>query len=230
MRLFITIGIFALMSACNSQNSKPLNVEPNIHEVVVEEVLQTSKYTYLRVKENDSEQWLAVPKIQAEIGGTYYYEGGFKMTNFESKKLSRTFETIIFLERISTEPITAEKSISPVSPHTTKSTAEKKDITIYPAEGGITIAELFSNKESYAGKIVKIRGQVTKFSAAIMSKNWIHLQDGTEHDGKFDLTVTSNIELNVGDTVTCEGKITLDKDLGFGYFYEVIMEEAKLEK
>lgn len=229
MKLFITIGIVALMSACNSQNSKPLNEnQSNIHEVVVEEVLQTSRYTYLRVKENDSEQWLAVPKIQAKIGGTYYYEGGFKMTNFESKELNRTFETVIFLERISAEPITAEKPVSPVSPHTSKSTTEKKDITIEHAEGGITIAELFSNKESYAGKIVKIRGQVTKFNASIMDKNWIHLQDGTDYNGKFDLTVTSDIELNVGVTVTVEGKITLDKDFGFGYFYEVIMEEAKL--
>ena len=228
MKLFyIGIGIVILMSACQNQDSTTLKTEKsNLHEVIVEEVLQTSEYTYLRVKENDSEQWLAVPKTRAEIGGTYYHDGGMEMKNFESKELSRTFETVFFLEGIRAEPETPKKPASPASQHVPKPKAEKKDITIDPVEDGITIAELFSNKESYAGKIVKIRGQVTKFSAAIMGKNWIHLQDGTDHSGNYDLTVTANTELKVGDTVTVEGKISLDLDLGFGYFYEVIMEDA----
>jgi len=28
--------------------------------------------------------------------------------------------------------------------------------------------------------------------------------------------------------LTFEGKIALDRDFGFGYFYEIIMEEAKI--
>jgi len=63
-----------------------------------------------------------------------------------------------------------------------------------------------------------------------MNTNWIHLQDGTESDGKFDLTATCLENLNVGDIVTLEGKITLDKDLGYGYFYEVLLEDAKIVK
>jgi len=59
-----------------------------------------------------------------------------------------------------------------------------------------------------------------------MDKNWIHLQDGTEHDGKFDLTVTSDITADTGEVYTFEGTIALDKDFGFGYFYEIIMEDA----
>ena len=63
-----------------------------------------------------------------------------------------------------------------------------------------------------------------------MNKNWIHIQDGTDNSGKFDLTVTTDIEVKVGDTITLEGAIALDKDFGFGYKYEVIMEDAKLVK
>jgi len=36
--------------------------------------------------------------------------------------------------------------------------------------------------------------------------------------------------MQVGDVVTFEGVITLDKDFGAGYFYKVIMEEAVLVK
>jgi hypothetical protein len=36
--------------------------------------------------------------------------------------------------------------------------------------------------------------------------------------------------VKVDDVVTFEGTITLKKDFGAGYFYELIMEDAKLVK
>ncbi|HRH64786.1 MAG TPA: hypothetical protein PLU53_00665 [Bacteroidia bacterium] len=62
-----------------------------------------------------------------------------------------------------------------------------------------------------------------------MNKNWIHIQDGTEYSGKFDLVVTSEQNFKEGDIVTIEGKILLDKDFGSGYSFDVIMEEARLK-
>ncbi|MEI7897164.1 MAG: hypothetical protein WCJ26_09020 [bacterium] len=62
-----------------------------------------------------------------------------------------------------------------------------------------------------------------------MKKNWIHIQDGTEFSGKFDLTVTTDAEAAVGQTITLEGKITLNKDFGYGYAYEVLMEDATIK-
>ena len=67
-----------------------------------------------------------------------------------------------------------------------------------------------------------------KFSTGIMDKNWIHFQDGTSYSEKFDLTVTTNQEVNVGDIITIKGRISLDKDFGYDYFYDVIMEDAEI--
>jgi predicted RNA-binding protein len=106
--------------------------------------------------------------------------------------------------------------------------AGKEDLTIEKAEGGITIAELFSNKKDYSGKVVRIKGKVTKVNPAIMEKNWIHLQDGTIYEGEFDLTVTADILPEAGSIVTIEGKVALDKDFGYGYSYPVLLEEAKI--
>ena len=36
--------------------------------------------------------------------------------------------------------------------------------------------------------------------------------------------------VNVGDEISAEGVINIDKDFGFGYFYNVIMEDAKIGK
>jgi hypothetical protein len=104
---------------------------------------------------------------------------------------------------------------------------EKTNVKIEPGEGCITIANLFDNKKTFDGKIVKVKGKVTKFNEAIMGKNWVHIQDGTDYKGDFDLTITTDSYAPVGDTITFEGIIALDKDFGYGYKYKVLMEEGK---
>jgi hypothetical protein len=107
---------------------------------------------------------------------------------------------------------------------------EKANIKIEPCEGCLTISKLFTDKKTLSGKTVKIKGQVTKFLPQIMGKNWIHMQDGTEFEGGYDLTVTTDIMVNVGDLITIEGKVAVDKDFGYGYFYNVLLEEGKISK
>ena len=63
-----------------------------------------------------------------------------------------------------------------------------------------------------------------------MGKNWVHFQDGTSFEGQYDLMITTQENLSVGDVIVFEGLITLDKDFGAGYFYKVILEEAVLVK
>jgi len=87
---------------------------------------------------------------------------------------------------------------------------------------------LFKNRDNYNNKTVTLQGEVTKFNPAIMNINWIHMQDGTEFNGVFDLTVTTKAEVKVGDRVTIKGKVTLNKDFGAGYFYNIIVENAEI--
>jgi len=71
-----------------------------------------------------------------------------------------------------------------------------------------------------------VRGQVAKYNPEIMERNWVHLQDGTEFDGKYDLTVTSVEPFEVGQVITVEGILALNKDFGYGYEYELLLEKA----
>lgn len=231
MKFFYLASIISvLFLSCQSgQNSRAdAQLKPGVHKAVVKEVIQTNNYTYLSVKETDADKWLAVPKMQANPGETYYYTGGFEMKDFESKELGRTFPSVFFLEAVSPNPeILANEPM--VEPHSTgKLNVPQQDVTVKPAEGGITIAELFAKKDTYAGKTVKIRGQVTKYNVAIMKKNWVHIQDGSEYSGKFDLTATTDMETNVGDVITLEGKVVLNKDFGYGYNYDVLLEDSRI--
>jgi len=200
----------------------------DLRTVVVQEVIQATSYTYLKVKEVDRDFWIAIAKRQIDAGATISFAGGLEMKNFHSKDLQRTFETIYFVDSIvSGAAPAAQQSMS--MPHPVKPELETKEISIEPAEGGITIGELFTNRDSYADKTVLIKGQVMKVNRAIMDRNWVHLQDGTGDSCGFDLTVTTTEQVNVGDVVTFEGKIKLNEDFGSGYSYEVLMEQARLK-
>lgn len=219
-------------NTANAENSCPANM----HSVIAEEIIQTSQYTYIRAKEGNNELWLATVKMEAAVGEKYYFKGGLPMTDFESKALKRIFKEILFLDNISTEPTPAgNNNSSRTENNTSNSTGsdiplEKKEIKLNHQKDDITIAALLENKNKYSNKTIKIKGQVTKFSSGIMKKNWIHIQDGTEFSGKFDLTITTNQEVKVGENVTFKGEIALDKDFGYGYNYDVIMEDAILIK
>ena len=227
MKQVIIIVMAIVMISCSQKNTKTSN--SNIHEINVVEVIQTSEYTYVRFTENEKEQWLATPTIDAQLGEKYYYEKSMEMKNFHSKELGRDFESILFIDKLSTEPTSTEKQNPSTPPGSAKAKGEKMNIQIEKAKDGITVAELFSNKGSYNNKTVVIKGQVVKYSPGIMKKNWLHIQDGTESNGKYDLTVTTLAELKVGDVVTLEGKISLDKDFGYGYVYEVLLEDAVIK-
>jgi hypothetical protein len=220
-------GIILFTASCKPKGGADENLAPNVHKATAEEVIQTSNYTYIRISEDEKESWIAITKQEVEKGKSYYYEPGIEMNNFVSKELKRTFPSIIFVDKFSDQPITVKITVAD-SAKGKQAAVPKEGIKVDPAKGGITIAELYANRANYAGKTIKIRGEVVKYSAQIMNTNWVHIQDGTKNGEDFDLTITTNDVTKVGDVVTFEGTVTLKKDFGAGYFYEVIVENAKL--
>jgi len=228
LNLFILLaGIIMFASSCKPKSTADENLAPNVHKATVEEVIQTSNYTYLRISENGNENWIAISGQEVEKGKSYYYMDGIEMNNFVSKELNRTFPSILFVDKFSDQPIVAKVAVADSSKGKQAAVA-KEGIKVEPAKGGITIAELYANREKYDGKTVKIRGEVVKFSPEIMNTNWVHIQDGTRSGDSFDLTITTGDVTKVGDVVTFEGTVSLKKDFGAGYYYEVIIEKAKM--
>lgn len=238
-KTLILISLIAIsLSACQLKEEKNAsNNASNIHKVIALEVLQATAYTYVNVVENGKEQWIAVPKMNALVGETYYFQEFMEMQNFQSKDLQRNFPSVYFIQGISTTlPKAKTKSDAKMSMpagHNTKmqskmnTTAKTGGVSIEPAKGGISIATLYTNKNQYNGKTVLIKGLVVKANFEIMKKNWFHIQDGTGETNDFDLTITSlEKDIKVGDIITFEGKIILDKDFGHGYAYDVLMENA----
>ena len=225
-----------LLVQCKPNNEKTETVKTveavkentNSHQVTVKEVLNANAYTYLLVTEGEKEYWIAVPKSDVKIGKTYTYESGMEMKKFESKDLKRTFDSVLFVEGIvdPNAPVITEKTIDPKT--IINSTQLSKGITL--AKGAISLHDLFSGRDKLEGKTVILTGKVIKFMPEIMNKNWIHLQDGTSYNGFNDITITSLEKVKVDAIVTLKGTVVLNKDLGSGYKYDILIEDAVVVK
>ena len=108
------------------------------------------------------------------------------------------------------------------------------DIKVPKASGpdARTVAEVITKRIELKDKTVLVRGKVVKFTPEILNKNWIHLRDGSgsASDNTHDLIVTTNDQAKVGDVVVVKGVVHVDKELGSGYAYKVLIEEATLQK
>jgi len=239
MKYIVTVlVVFLVITSCTSEKKKneEQKQQSGVHKVVVQEVLHVNAYSYIRAVENGQEKWIAAPTTVAEVGATYYYGKAMEMNNFESKELGKNFGTVYFVERISksaeeaTMPLTENPHANNTIPEPTKPVIEKKEIKVEKLTNGISIGELLKNKEKYNNTIVTLKGEVTKYNASIMNFNWFHVQDGSDFEGEFDLTVTTAATVKAGDIVTFKGKVTLNKDFGAGYFYKIIVENAEIIK
>lgn len=92
--------------------------------------------------------------------------------------------------------------------------------------GATRIADLYDDRSNLAYKEVVVHGKVVKFTPGVMNANWIHLRDGSGGEGTNDLTITTQATVAVGDVVTAKGVLGIDKDFGFGYAYDILIEDA----
>lgn len=234
MKKLLILAIFISIISCEPRQGKSVEEAPlkqsNLHEIVVQEVIQAKNYTYLRAIENGEEIWMAILKGNIETGKTYYYDQAMEMKNFNSKDLDRTFEKVYFLEGLYENPgdFTKAGMMPPKDDVHAQASVEsgRQEINLPEEAGVIKIGELYAGKENLANKKVTVQGVVTKFNPNIMNKNWVHIQDGSGDASTFDLTITTMDQVKVGDIVKFEGTVVLNKDFGHGYKYDLLLEEA----
>ena len=228
--IYLLIISTLFLFSCGGDQNQDLNEadvqknEPHIAKVI--DKISVKGYTYLQVTENKNDYWIAVPAMDIENGETVYFSKFMVMEDFRSDNIDRSFDKILFVEDARKSPTPSEmKNI-----HSGASSVEKQQINIEPLKDGMSIQQIYSDKASLKGKVVKVKGQVVKFNKQIMKRNWIHIQDGTGTENDFDLVITSDSEVKVGDVIIAEGELAVDKDFGAGYFFPVIIENAQLEK
>lgn len=235
--LVAVLTMFALTFALAMPGSAAAQA-PSVKGEVLE-VKDVESYTYLRLKTADGELWAAVNKASVKKGAQITIENPTMMNNFASKSLNRTFDKIVFGNLAgaasAAPPAKGAGTTGIASMHMSSAKpADVADVKVAKAAGpnARTVAEIFAKRSELKDKNVVVSGKVVKFTPDIMGKNWLHIRDGSgvEKDANNDLVVTTKESAKVGDVVTVAGVVKTDVDLGAGYAYKVLVEDAKLQK
>lgn len=212
-----------LVAAFSTQALPP--TPPLTGEVV--ESRDVQGYTYLRIKTASGETWAAVPTSVVKVGSQVGIANPVTMQNFESKTLNKRFDKIVFGQIV--DPLA--KPAAPASAAPASASAITK-VTKAVGPDAKTVAQVVTGKAGLKDKTVLVHGQVVKASTGILGKNWLHLRDGSGSAaaGTHDVLVTTLDNAAVGDIVNARGKVRTDVDLGSGYAYAVLIEDASLRK
>ncbi|MGB5555866.1 MAG: GW dipeptide domain-containing protein [Flavobacteriaceae bacterium] len=225
-------GIFSADPATQVTVNNDSSFNDDLHKVVVKEVIQAARYVYLKVVEGDEQFWIATRKQEAEKGEVYFYRRPLLKTNFESKEYNRVFDTIYLVSNLVAEDHSKHVGQLPLNSSATvqeKVIPQKEDIPthtdkIVEHKGTLKIAELVKDPKKYEGHTVQISGKCVKTNPNIMDRNWLHIQDGSKDD--FDLVITSNTFIPEGKEVTMRAIVSLNRDFGAGYRYDLILENG----
>ena len=196
--------------------------------------MKAERYTYVQVDTGTEKIWAATPNFLGKVGDTVVVPKGLAMQNFHSKTLERDFEVVYFVTAITVAgndqvPTQMARTSFMHPPRSAKPSESQMEVSgITRAKDGKTVAEIYAGRNDLAGEHVTVRGKVVKFLPQIMGKNWLHLRDGSGVEGTNDLTVTTATTVKVGDVVLASGVVSIDRDFGYGYEYDVILEDAKV--
>lgn len=194
----------------------------------VAETIDSGGYVYIKL-ENGT--WIAANTFAVSKGDKIQYSGAMEMNDFSSKSLDRTFESILFVSEaslvgggtVAKPAMSMEGHGSPQKPVAVQAPLVGE---IKPLADGKTVADVFADSGELKDQVVSLNARVIKVSKAIMGKNWITLQDGTGTAPDDRLLATSQEVVALGDLVIVKGTVKTDIDLGYGYTYKVLLEEA----
>lgn len=233
--------IYGASAQEQKQMPSPSDMQLNTpHIAKVLETMNGGGYTYAQVDEKGNVYWIAGPQANITVGETISFIEQMVMTDFTSKALNRTFDNLVFVSAIigpnkssQSSSASAMQSLEDAHKNCNHDTELKQEaapaaIKVAKNANGYSVEELYAQKDSLDGKSIKVNAEVVKVSKNIMGKDWVHLQDGSGSAGTNDIIATSvNSSVQVGDRVTAEGVVKKDIDLGYGYKFAVLIEEAK---
>jgi hypothetical protein len=70
------------------------------HKGVVVDSIEAGEYSYIQIEEGGKKLWVAVMSTKVKKGDQIEFADSPPFTNFQSKKLNKTFDTVIFADGI----------------------------------------------------------------------------------------------------------------------------------
>jgi hypothetical protein len=228
-------------------------VESELDSVIEGEVLElinVPNYSYLRLGAKGATgtegTWAAVSTASVKVGDQARVSGATKMPGFTSTTLKRTFAVIYFGSldagggATGLLPPDGHGAAGAPDPHaggadphqgmSGKAAIEVKKVDRASGPNGKTVAEVLGQRITLAGKTIRVQATVVKATTGILGSTYLHVRDGSgdASAGTHDLTVTTAATPAVGQVITIEGVVVLDREIGAGYSFPTLIENAKV--
>jgi hypothetical protein len=231
---YLVVAMMFLVGSASAADKSAAAPAASVNGKVLE-VKDVESYTYLRLMTKDGETWAAVAKAPVKVGAEVTIENVTIMQNFESKTLKKNFDRIAFGSLVASSASAAAAGGDMAALHAgVTSTSDVGDVKVAKATGpnARTVAEIATRRAEFKDKAVVVRGKVVKFTPEVLGMNWIHLRDGSgsASDGTNDVLVTTKDEARIGDVVLVKGVVHIDRNLGSGYSFKVLIDNATLQK
>lgn len=243
---FIFVSLFITMSyAVETGDEKNAHTSSQaIYYGKVLEIQNAMGYKYLKVDEHGTQHWVAIANAPVAVGDRIGYDKRTIMQDFESKSLGKSFKEIIFASDVYLpQKVQRPKSMKDMlglgskDPHKEMGAGlspekEEKPAKPFVKKDMYTVEEIHMWRKSLEGQTISLEGTVFKVSHQIMKRDWVHLGDGTgiEKELTDDLVFTADsTSVKAGDRVIATGRVVVNKDFGYGYFYKVLIQDATFE-
>jgi hypothetical protein len=198
----------------------------------IAEVIQVPQYTYLRL---ESGEWAAIDSApQLQVGESVTLELQNEMTDFASPSLGRTFARLWFASLQGATPVVRapQPAAMPAPSELPTSGAVQGALDAIANADAVAmrVGDVFTARDALNGHRVKITAKVDRVNV-VQGVNYVHLKDGTGNaaDKTDDLLAISESPVSAGDSVTLEGVIALDQNVGMGT-NPVVLTRAKRSK
>jgi len=174
--------------------------------------IEAGSYKYLEVKKSDKTLWIVTTNKTPKDGDVILFDEGMVMTNYASKTLNRTFDSVLFVNRLEVEGADANAAAS---------------LTLPPEHPSIeALQENLKNKnEAHATSHASSNAPhdaTTASAAATVQKgtvlstidieNYTYLEIGQEIDGKQKTVwlATGTVAAKKGDSIEFLNGMTLN--------------------
>ncbi|MEL6345253.1 MAG: hypothetical protein AAFV53_19255 [Myxococcota bacterium] len=213
-RFFIIASLLLFqLTGCGS----PKGTEPppdgwaNNAPTVVTQVVQRDDTQLLRVRQGQLAVWVAVPNVGAAVGDYVLLGRGTARRDVDIPELKLRAPEIVDIAHVQVVD---------------EQTAQRAVVSQAPRDA-VAVGTIYAELDQRADTEIVVYGTAVKVSSAVGSV-WVHVQDGTgdANAGTHDIMVQTDQAVARGQRVAFRGVLRKDADLGFGYQYDAMLEEA----
>jgi len=180
---------------------------------VVDAVIDQGDHRLLAVTEGDRSLWVQVPPVHTQVGDYVLLGPGTPAPEIPVPEGKGRGTQVL-----------AVRQVKVIDAQTAKTALRSSR----PAEA-LTVEAAYAQIDQLKDQEVVVHGTAVKSTTAV-GWTWVHLRDGTGNarEGTDDLTVQTTEAVVVGQRVTYRGVLRANVELGFGYRYDVLVEEGTL--